>query len=96
MPDRRPEYQDIQDLCQSLLRSDRVPRVVVNLSELDMNDSAFLARLITLKKAMHSARGKLVLYGLRPFMREIFTYTRLDKFFDIYQRETDALDALYP
>jgi anti-anti-sigma factor len=71
-------------------------RIVVNLSGLEVSDSGFVAGLVTLRKAVHAAGGRLVLCGPRPFLREILAYTRLDKFFEVFQRETDALDAFQP
>jgi anti-anti-sigma factor len=92
--DPQPEYSDFQHLGKSLLRFRSAPRVVVNLCELELGDSAFLAGLIALNKAMLAAGGRVALCELSPVMREIFAHTRLDTFFDTFQREVDALEAV--
>jgi anti-anti-sigma factor len=73
--------------------SGRVP-VVVNLSEVELADSTFLAGLVLLKKKIDAAGGRLILYGPRPLLREMFAFTKLADFFVIVATESDALRML--
>jgi len=64
------------------------------LSQADIVNSTFIASLIALRRRLLAAKGKLVLYSLRPAMRETLRYTRLDEFFGTFNTEEDALSAL--
>ena len=68
--------------------------VVVNLSNVELADSTFLAGLVLLKKRIDDAGGRLILYGLRSLVREMFAFTRLAEFFVIVATEADALRML--
>jgi len=85
------EYEDVAELFESLLGSGDVPRIVVNLSDIDYVNSSFVAGLVGLNKRVRSAGGTLVLCDLRPMIRELLTQTHLDKFFQMSDSETEAL-----
>ena len=48
----------------------------------------------TLKKKIDAAGGRLILYGPRPLLREMFAFTKLADFFVIVATEADALRML--
>jgi anti-anti-sigma factor len=87
IPTQIPGPEDVVQCCKSVLRSGP-RRVVVNLSALDFATSEFVARLIMLHKEAHRAEIRLLLCGLSPLVREIFSRTRLDELFDIVDDET--------
>ena len=68
--------------------------VVVNLSKVELADSTFLAALVLLKKRIGAAGGRLILYGPRSLLREMFAFTRLAEYFVIVATEADALRML--
>jgi anti-anti-sigma regulatory factor len=68
--------------------------VVVNLSEVEWADSTFLAALVLLKKRIDAHRGRLILYGPRFLLREMFASTKLGDLFVIVARESDAMRML--
>jgi anti-anti-sigma regulatory factor len=70
------------------------PHVVVNLSQVEVADSTFLAGLALLKKKIDAARGKLILYGSRSLLGEIFACTNLRAFFVIVASELDVMRLL--
>lgn len=62
----------------------RVPRVIVDLSEVSYMDSSGVATLIEGLQLCHKYNGNLVVAGLRDNVREVFELTRLDKIFQIF------------
>jgi anti-sigma B factor antagonist len=87
LPGRTPEPAEVEQVAQSLVESGPVDCVLVDLSDLEFVTSAFMARLITMKKRIQAAGGRLYLCGLNPVVREILERVRLDKAFDIVDRE---------
>ena len=69
------------------------PRIVVNLSEVTFIDSSALATLVQGMKHCREQNGNLHLCNLQQPVRIIFELTRLDRAFDIFQTETEAVAA---
>jgi len=69
-------------------------RVAVDLVQVEIADSSFVASLVSLRRRLLAVNVKLALYNLRPAMRDVLGYTRLDSFFDIFDTEEDAVRAL--
>jgi anti-sigma B factor antagonist len=86
-----PEHADVERLCDSLTGAGSTPRVIVDLSDVELVGSAFTARLIALNKRMRAAGGRLVLCGLCPFVRDTFRGSRLDRVFEVADDEQAAL-----
>jgi len=83
LPGRTPEPWDVDQLVKSLQRRNAHAHVVVDLSRLDMVDSAFVARLMSLNKLIHASGGRLVLRGLSPLVQETFAHLRLSQAFEM-------------
>ena len=66
-------------------------KVVVNLGGVSFMDSTALAALVQGMKRCRQAGGDLRLCNLQQPVRIIFELTRLDKAFDIYSSEAEAL-----
>jgi len=62
----------------------RVPKVIVELSEVSYMDSSGVATLIEGLQLCQKYNGLLVVAGLRDNVREVFELTRLDKIFQIF------------
>ena len=71
-------------------------RTVVNLSKVHFIDSTGLSVLIKWAKRQREKQGDLVLCELQQPVRIIFELTRLDRLFEIYASENEALQALQP
>ncbi len=69
-------------------------RTVVNLSKVHFIDSTGLAILVKGMKHHREQAGDMILCELQQPVRIIFELTRLDRVFDIYPTEADALQAL--
>jgi anti-sigma B factor antagonist len=71
----------------------RPARVVVNLSQVEFLDSTGLSVLVESKRRALENDGDLLLFGLRQPVRIVFELTRLDRFFEIFRLEEEALAA---
>lgn len=68
-------------------------RVVVNMENVNFVDSTGLSTLVQGTKQSRMQKGDLYLCGLQQSVRIIFELTRLDKYFDIFSAEEDAVSA---
>ena len=57
--------------------------VTLDCSELEYISSAGLGVLLKTQKRLLAAAGKLRLTGLKPHLRDIFTYSGFDQLFEI-------------
>jgi anti-anti-sigma factor len=96
LPDRVPELDDIERLADSLVRSQNAKRLVLDLSSLDITSSLLLARLILLNKRVQRSKGRALLTGLSPMVRDILHSTRIDTLFEVAQTEGVKTDNPAP
>ena len=68
------------------------PHLAIDLSHLVYISSAGLRVLLMIAKKIQQASGKLVLFGLVPNVREVFSISGFDKIFSI-QADADAAVA---
>ncbi len=78
-----PDIKHLDRLFETLVRADSMPRIIVDLSCLDLIASLLLARLLTLQKRVQATAGRLVLCGMHQVVREAFSYSKLDTLFEI-------------
>lgn len=91
---RTPDCSDIDTLVCALTRSGGVLRVVVDLCDQSSIRSEFVGMMIALHKEMQAAKGRLVLCGLHPIVREALHTAWLDRFFEIADDKDTALASL--
>lgn len=70
------------------------PRLAIDLSRLDYISSAGLRVLLVVAKKVQQAKGKMVLFGLIPNVREVFAVSGFDKIFAIQSDAAAAVAAL--
>ena len=87
---RAPESGEVERLVDALERHGAPDRVFVDLSQLSVINSSFLAALVGMKKRLQPFGCTLYLCGLRPLVREIFERLRLDTLFHLVRREEDV------
>src|SRR4249920_1843769 len=73
------------------LIGDGSARLAVDLSDLEYISSAGLRVLLVVAKKVQQANGKVVLFGLVPSVREVFSISGFDQIFSI---EPDAAAAV--
>ena len=64
--------------------------LVIDLSDADYVSSSGLKMLVSLWKRAHDAKGDMVLAGLQPSVREVFTLIGFDLVFTIFDSVDDA------
>jgi anti-sigma B factor antagonist len=96
--DRRiVDVQNIQEIGEqlfALVDKEKRRKVMLSFSNVEFLSSAALGKLIALHKKLQSLRGKLVLCATDSEMFEAFEESRLNKFFNIYAEESQALEDL--
>lgn len=73
------------------VRENRMPRVVLNLSDVRYIDSSGVASLVEGLKASRDMGSRFILFGLTGHAREVLQLSRLLKVFEIYDTEVEAL-----
>ena len=83
----------VQAFGKALLALADVPgrRVILNFLGLQHLTSLALGELIRLHKRLAESGGELCLADIDPRIYEVFTITRLDRLFKIYEREDEAV-----
>ena len=85
--------QEVGDQLYSLVEEEGHSQLLLNFGNVQYLSSAALGKLITLDKKVKQHGGRLKLSGIRPQIYEVFAITKLNKLFDIKEREADALAA---
>jgi len=83
--------QELADELFALVDTDNRKKLLLNFSRVEFLSSAALNKLILLDRSVKKQRGLLKLCGLRPEIQEVFDITSLDRMFEIYDEESDAL-----
>ena len=76
-----------------MAESGAVSKMLINMEDVRFLSSAMLGKLISLHKVLRTKKAALKLCNIVPEIFEVFEITRLDKVFDIYSSEDEALDA---
>jgi anti-sigma B factor antagonist len=75
------------------IKEKRTPKVFLNLKSVRYIDSSGIASLVEGLKASRDNGARLILYGLSPSVREVMELSRLQKIFEIYDNEEQALSS---
>ena len=73
------------------IKEKKTPKVYLNLEKVRYIDSSGIASLVEGLKASRDIGSRLVLYGLSKSVREVMELSRLQKIFEIYDNEEQAL-----
>lgn len=68
-------------------------KILINLEKAAYIDSSGLATLVEILKNFRNYGGKLVLCNLSSKVKSLFEITKLEKLFNIVNREEDALTS---
>lgn len=84
---------EVEAMGQSLLDLATEPgtRVVLSFLGVEHLTSLVLGKLIHVHRQLAEAGGELRLADIDPRIYEVFTITRLDRLFKIYEREDEAV-----
>ena len=73
------------------IKEKHTPKVYLNLKNVRYIDSSGIASLVEGLKASRERGSRLILYGLSTSVREVMELARLQKIFEIYETEEQAL-----
>lgn len=77
--------KQLAEELRSVVHDEQRNRLLLDLSGVTFLSSAALNNLVILNRHVNKAAGKIVLAGLQPQVREVFTYTGLDRLFAIVE-----------
>ncbi len=69
--------------------------IVLDFSKVTFIDSSCLGTLVSLAKTLREKKGDIKLSNLSDDVRSIFQITRLDRVFDIFDNNEDAVTGFY-
>ena len=84
--------QEIGEEMYAVVESTPNVKLVVDFQGVEYLSSTALGKLITLKKKVEAAKGKLRLAAIKPEIMEVFRITRLDTIFEIKKNVAEALE----
>jgi len=71
----------------------KAPKIIINMSGVSYIDSSGLATLVEMLKKTRAYGGKLGLSNLAAKVKSLFEITKLEKLFDIYETEEEAVGS---
>jgi anti-sigma B factor antagonist len=78
-------------LCE--IKEKHIAKVFLNLKNVRYIDSSGIASLVEGLKASRDQGSRLILFGLSHSVREVMELSRLQKIFEIYDNEEQALSS---
>lgn len=76
-----------------VMKSDGVQQMIVDLSKVSHIDSSGLGALLFGRRLMIESNGDLKILGARASVMNIFKIAHLDRVFDFYDNEGDAVNS---
>ena len=70
------------------------PKVAIDLTAIDFLSSSGVAMLIGLKRRIEAKAGRLALFGLHPYVLDLFHVMKLMELFEITAHEDEAVALL--
>jgi len=93
LPRELEEHHELQTVMDMMRQGEGVD-VVVDFSRVDLVGSRTFAKLLELRQLLHDSGHKLVLCGLAPATKGVFTVARLDELFEFVPDRFAALASL--
>lgn len=95
--DENYDWQSTQrDWLYKLIESREDPRFAIDLSEVNYLASSEIGFLVTLKRRIDRRKGKVVFFGISPYLGDIFRNMNLHRVLDISETRVEALAKLRP
>jgi anti-anti-sigma regulatory factor len=93
LPWKLQEHVELQRVVE-MVQEEGACSVVVDFSRVDVAGGRTITRLLELRRLLQDRGRKLVLCGLAPATRGVFTIARLDEVFDFVKDKFAALAHL--
>jgi len=68
-------------------------QVLLDFTAVRFLSSSMLGVLIQMQKRAQAIKGRVAILGLQPDLHKVFKITRLDKLFDFYAKEDEAMKS---
>ena len=88
------DIQAIETTIIPLIEQAPAINLVLDFANVQFLSSAVLGLLIRISKKVYESNGQLRLCNINKKIFQIFTITRLDKIFEIFEDRQSALDSL--
>ena len=85
------QVQDIGEKLHSLVADKDRQQMILDFQKVKILSSQMLGVLIGMLKRVSSAKGRIVICGMKDELYKVFKITKLDKLFDFYDTEGHAL-----
>jgi anti-sigma B factor antagonist len=72
------------------------PRFGIDLGEVNYLASSEIGFLVTIKRRIDRRKGKVVFFGVSPYLHEIFQTMNLHRVLDIVESRAEAMSKLKP
>ena len=82
------------DELDRLIEEEGHTRLLLNFAGVQHLSCAALGRLVALQRKLVPARGGIRLCGLNPLLQDMLRITHLDRAFDVYTDEAEALGLI--
>ncbi len=79
---------------QVLVDEQACRKIILDVSAVQFLSSSMIGALIMLHKKSQAIKGRVVICGLKPKLKEIFKIMKLEKILSFADTETDALQML--
>jgi anti-sigma B factor antagonist len=86
------QIQEVGDELYALIEDGTKKKILLNFGNVQYCSSTVLGKLVTLKRRVDKAKGKLKLCCIHPDLLVPFKLTGLDKVFEIYPEEQTAMN----
>jgi len=81
---------DIREAFEKGVKN-KMMKIIVNLNSVSYVDSSGLATLVEMLKKTRGYGGKLRISNLAPKVKSLFEITKLEKLFEIFETEEEAI-----
>ncbi len=81
----------IGEQLKGLIQTEEEPKILLNFSNVEHLSSSALGMLITLNKSVRQQGGVMKLSNINSQIHEVFSITRLDRMFEIFDDAERAL-----
>ena len=88
------QIQGLEGSFLPLIEQNDAIQLIIDFSKVKFLTSSVLGLLIRISKKVYEKSGKLRLCAIDPKIMEVFRITRLDKIFEIFTDQDDALIGL--
>jgi anti-sigma B factor antagonist len=85
--------QQIGDEIGQIIERQETPKLLISFENVEHLSSAALGTLITLNNKVQQKGGQLRLSNIDPQIKEVFSITKLNKLFQIYDDKDQARDS---